>query len=207
LFKKTSHNLFTKILKRLGILKTECELIFEPAISCSMLFLMVTLMPVSSQAQKGCTTKDCHQGILDIVPMKFEMMQLIKKNGQRHGDPDGCIICHGGNPNTSKKKKAHKSIPSTLKRAAGMGSDNLYQFDWTKVVAKDGVQLVTVGSHWPASRAFNKEELGKFLRTGTCMACHKNMDNTSFWEKVSTKETLDTIMHEKMLNDLLLNKK
>jgi len=26
----TSHNLFTKILKKLDILQTECELIFEP---------------------------------------------------------------------------------------------------------------------------------------------------------------------------------
>jgi hypothetical protein len=56
---------------------------------------------------------------MDIVPNTLPMMQLIKQNGQRHGDMDGCVICHGGNPRTSKKKKAHKSVPKSLSRAPG----------------------------------------------------------------------------------------
>ena len=70
-------------------------------------------------AQTGCTTKDCHGGIMDIVPQTLPMMQLIKQNGQRHGDMDGCIICHGGNPTTSNREKAHASVPKSLARAPG----------------------------------------------------------------------------------------
>ncbi len=70
-------------------------------------------------AGSGCTTQDCHGGIMDIVPATLPMMQLIKQNGQRHGDLDGCVICHGGNPKASKKKKAHTSVPKSLSRAPG----------------------------------------------------------------------------------------
>jgi hypothetical protein len=33
------------------------------------------------------------------------------------------------------------------------------KFDWSKIVERDGTQVATVGTHWPMSRAFNKEEL------------------------------------------------
>lgn len=67
----------------------------------------------------GCTASECHQGISDIVPPRLPMMQLIRQNGQRHGDPDGCIICHGGNPRARKKEKAHRSVPRSLSRTTG----------------------------------------------------------------------------------------
>lgn len=84
-----------------------------------VLFWLILPLGNTAFAAGGCTTKDCHAGIRDIVPMELEMMQLIKNKGQKHGDPDGCVICHGGNPNTRKKKKAHQSIPRSLKTTAG----------------------------------------------------------------------------------------
>ncbi len=67
----------------------------------------------------GCTTTQCHEGILDIVPKTLLMMQIIKMNGQRYGDPDGCVVCHGGNPRAAKKENAHKGIPKSLRRVPG----------------------------------------------------------------------------------------
>lgn len=84
-----------------------------------MLFLLLFYGSGAMAAQTGCTTKDCHGGIMDIVPETLPMMQLIKQNGQRHGDMDGCVICHGGNPTTSNKKKAHSLVPKSLARAPG----------------------------------------------------------------------------------------
>jgi len=80
-----------------------------------LLFIGVIFWIVPSAfAGGGCTTKECHEGIADIVPMELQMMQTIKMNGQQHGDPDGCVVCHGGNPKATKKEEAHNGIPPTL---------------------------------------------------------------------------------------------
>ena len=55
---------------------------------------------------------------------------------------------------------------------------NLEQ-DWSQIVDRDGVQLATVGHHFQLSRAFNKEELDHMTRTGTCIACHKEIPEAS----------------------------
>lgn len=48
-------------------------------------------------------------------------------------------------------------------------------FAWSQIVTRGGKQLATVGTHWPMSRPFNKEDLDNFLRAGTCMGCQQNM--------------------------------
>ncbi len=67
----------------------------------------------------GCTTQECHQGIASIKPDDHAMMRTIKMNGSQHGDPDGCVMCHGGNPKATKKEEAHKGVPPTLRIAPG----------------------------------------------------------------------------------------
>ncbi len=83
------------------------------------LFLYFPDIVLAAGFGSGCTTRDCHGGIMDIVPEPLPMIQLIKQNGQRHGDPGGCVICHGGNPKVSDKKRAHRSVPKSLARAPG----------------------------------------------------------------------------------------
>ena len=92
-----------------------------PPIILAGLILMLTLVwiPSVGAGQGGCTTTDCHEGIADIVPQELQMMQTIKLNGLVHGDPDGCVVCHGGNPKATKKEEAHKGIPPTLAQAPG----------------------------------------------------------------------------------------
>jgi len=41
-------------------------------------------------------------------------MALIKALGSGHGGPDGCIMCHGGDPTASDKDKAHTGSPESL---------------------------------------------------------------------------------------------
>ena len=76
-------------------------------------------------------------------------------------------------------------------------------FDWSQIVDREGVQLATVGTHWPLSRAFNKEELNTFLRAGTCMGCHQNMTDEKLWKKVSIEGKLDPQKHLEMMNKML----
>lgn len=89
---------------------------------CFILMITALLSLMASPmafAARGCSTQDCHAGISDIVPEELQMMQTIKMNGQMHGDPDGCVVCHGGNPKATKKEEAHKGIPATLAQSPG----------------------------------------------------------------------------------------
>jgi ferredoxin len=77
------------------------------------------------------------------------------------------------------------------------------KFNWSKIVERDGTQVATVGTHWPMSRALNKEELNTLLRAGTCMGCHQNMTDKELWQKVSEKGTLDPKQHLEMMNKMI----
>ena len=39
---------------------------------------------------------------------------MIGAMGKSHGDPGGCVICHGGNPQATNSEDAHKGIPVSL---------------------------------------------------------------------------------------------
>lgn len=51
--------------------------------------------------------------------------------------------------------------------------------DWSQIVDAAGNQLATVGHHWSLSRAFNKGELQRMSREGTCLACHQEIPDGS----------------------------
>lgn len=50
----------------------------------------------------------CHHGIAPIREHSSDMMKEIYALGEKAGDPNGCIVCHGGNPAASKPSLAHK---------------------------------------------------------------------------------------------------
>lgn len=59
---------------------------------------------------KYCLT--CHEGIEPTRPLDSEMMKQILAKGVAWGDPNGCVVCHGGNPaETANKLKAHSRAP------------------------------------------------------------------------------------------------
>lgn len=59
---------------------------------------------------KYCLT--CHQGIEPTRPLDSEMMKQILEKGVKMGDPNGCVVCHGGTPSeTVNKLKAHSGVP------------------------------------------------------------------------------------------------
>lgn len=59
---------------------------------------------------KYCLT--CHQGIEPTRPLESEMMKQILAKGAGMGDPNGCVVCHGGSPlETVNKQAAHSGVP------------------------------------------------------------------------------------------------
>ncbi len=61
---------------------------------------------------EGTYCLTCHQGIEPTRPLDSEMMKQILAKGAAMGDPNGCVVCHGGTPTeTTNKAKAHSGIP------------------------------------------------------------------------------------------------
>ncbi len=78
------------------------------------LALSAIALPLSAQ-QSGCL--DCHKGIEQFAD--GAMHAAVAAMGTAHGDPEGCVICHGGNPKAKDKKAAHTGSPKALVDAGG----------------------------------------------------------------------------------------
>lgn len=63
-------------------------------------------------AEKGCMT--CHEGIEPIREETSAMLAAIRALGRAQGDPEGCVICHGGNPRGLTVEEAHRGVPEKV---------------------------------------------------------------------------------------------
>ncbi len=60
--------------------------------------------------QKGCLAGGCHWEIEPIREHHSGMAQEIYSLGKEKGDPNGCVVCHFGDPEALTSEKAHKGI-------------------------------------------------------------------------------------------------
>ena len=100
--------------------------IFATAFLSAILMMVVSVPSYSGEfdkttkelaKQKGCLS--CHDGISDIREEGSAMLQQIRDLGSNYNDPQGCVVCHGGNPGATTKVEAHKGAPKDLKEAGG----------------------------------------------------------------------------------------
>jgi len=63
----------------------------------------------------GCL--NCHDGIEQFVDGL--MHEQVVAFGEEHGDPAGCVTCHGGNPAATTVEAAHAGAPAELAAAGG----------------------------------------------------------------------------------------
>ena len=61
----------------------------------------------------------CHNGISPIREHSSGMMKEIYEKGAEAGDPNGCVVCHGGDPNAKTAEKAHRGTVSYFKQNNG----------------------------------------------------------------------------------------
>ena len=59
------------------------------------------------EADSGCMA--CHQGIEPIREEGSEMLARILALGEGMGDPAGCVVCHGGDPQATEEDAAHRA--------------------------------------------------------------------------------------------------
>ena len=67
-------------------------------------------VPKELAAEKGCLS--CHEGIERFTD--GPMMEQIEAMGEEHGDPAGCVVCHGGTPSGLTAEEAHQGAPQDL---------------------------------------------------------------------------------------------
>ena len=70
---------------------------------------------VTTQARAdslGCVS--CHEGIEAIREEGSVMLLSIRGMGSAYGDPDGCVVCHGGTPDATSKSEAHSGTPANM---------------------------------------------------------------------------------------------
>lgn len=72
-------------------------------------------VPAALAKEKGCLS--CHEGIEDFTEGK--MWKQILEDGATFGDKNGCVICHGGNPQATTKADAHHGSPAELIKEGG----------------------------------------------------------------------------------------
>ena len=78
-----------------------------------LLFLTLSLM-----AKNTCV--GCHKGIEDIRDRDSGMMKAILNVAEKAGHVgNDCIVCHGGNPRTKNKKRAHSGTVKYFKTHKG----------------------------------------------------------------------------------------
>jgi len=65
--------------------------------------------------EKGCLS--CHEGIERFAG--GAMMATIEAMAVPHGDPGGCVVCHGGQPAATTRDEAHAGAPAALAEAGG----------------------------------------------------------------------------------------
>ena len=62
------------------------------------------IMAAETTTKSGCLT--CHEGIEWIRDANSEMMKQIMALGSLQGDPQGCTVCHGGDPQVTDDSAA-----------------------------------------------------------------------------------------------------
>ena len=85
-------------------------------IRSSLLFLILFLS--TSYASNSCIK--CHDGIENIRDPHSKMMQAILKISEKAGHKNNdCIVCHGGNPKSMVKERAHSGTVGYFKTHEG----------------------------------------------------------------------------------------
>ena len=67
----------------------------------------------------GCTASSCHASIEPIRQPDTKMLQRIRERGREFGDPDGCVVCHGGDASATTPAAAHSGTSPELAAAGG----------------------------------------------------------------------------------------
>ena len=139
------------------------------------LFLLILGIALSSPSptfaqdnDAGCLS--CHEGIEPIREDGSAMLVTIQAMGQAVGDPEGCVICHGGDPFASSIDDAHKDAPD------GIAVETFYPDPGSLWIADKTCGVCHPNMQYNLARALMQTEAGKIqgnMFTWTVQEDHK----------------------------------
>ena len=118
-----------------------------------------TIARAAMRAEPGSGCLGCHRGIEDIRSPDSGMMAAIRGLGVLHGDPEGCVICHGGNPEAVEADSAHKGAPAALSKAGG--PDNFFPDPGSLFIAEKTCGQCHANYAYRLQRSLMNTEAGK----------------------------------------------
>ncbi len=104
----------------------------------------------------GCLS--CHEGIESIREESSGMMVQLAAIGAAHGDPGGCVVCHGGTPGATDVAGAHTGTPAAL---ASSGPAEFYRDPGSMWIADRTCGQCHQGYAYRLERALMNTEAGK----------------------------------------------
>ena len=145
---------------------------------------------------KGCTASQCHDLLEPIVQPTSGMMKALKKESVKHGDLDGCLPCHGGDPQALTAPEAHTGTVATL--AAAGGPDAFYPdpaSPWVNARSCGTCHSAQVGAQW---QSLMMTEAGKAQGTAWSFGSLNGYEHT--WGNYDVKNPEDP--HKRLGTDV-----
>ncbi len=116
------------------------------------LFAVTFLFNQVFAQESGCSARDCHLGIEEIRGKDTLMMRQIIEDGLKAGDPEGCVVCHKGDPRAEDKDAAHKGMysdpgsPWINKNTCGLCHANLTDAQFNSLMMTEAGKIQ--GASW-----------------------------------------------------------
>ncbi len=149
-----------------------------------ILALTLGLFGFQTLAAEGCI--DCHEGIEDIREPDSAMMLQIKAMGNVHGDPEGCVMCHGGNPKASTVEEAHAGTPRTMPMT---GPREFYPDPGSIHIAENTCGQCHLGYVYRLERALMNTEAGKIQGNLHTWGIEETFNYNVPWGNYDVKDT------------------
>lgn len=186
---------------------------------CQVVYTVIDRQGNTIALNKVAKSKDEAEAIgQKHTPLAIDMAPVQPHSAQRKART--CESCHN-NPKAQGygisggvflNRTAEDIVEDLIDQKTGKVIPRRYQvqsnkiegldFDWSTIINDKGEQVQTVGTHWPLSRALDKKMREGMNRTGLCMGCHREMENTSLWEKVSTDGVMSDEQHIELMNKM-----
>ncbi len=119
------------------------------------------------RAKQGNGCLACHRGIEEFSPRHSKMRKSIKLKGKAKGDPEGCIVCHGGDPKQREAKKAQQGnfypdpgSPWVNARTCGLCHRQHVKAQWRSLMMTEAGKIQ--GTAWSAGLAGYKAAWGNY---------------------------------------------
>ncbi len=148
--------------------------------------LPASLVETTADRAQSMGCQSCHEGIEKIREENSAMLLTIEGMGAPHGDPGGCVVCHGGTPTATTMADAHQGIPATMPET---GPLEFYRDPGSMWVADQTCGQCHQGYAYRLERALMNTEAGKIQGNLDTWGIEEVMNHKVPWGNYDVEDT------------------